>query len=198
MYPNGIKQIIDCFKMLPGIGEKSAERLAFAMLNFEKDTLTNFSNSILKLRDNINRCNVCGNICEGNICNICSNDSRNNSIIFVVEKPKDIFLFEKIGFYNGKYHVLNGLISPLDGINPEDINIDSLITRIKKDNIKEIILALKPSIEGETTTQYIKKIIEPTGIKISRIATGIPLGMEMEYIDTLTLELALEERKNIS
>lgn len=198
MYPNGIKQIIDCFKMLPGIGEKSAERLAFAMLNFEKDTLTNFSNSILKLRDNINRCNVCGNICEGNICNICSNDSRNNSIIFVVEKPKDIFLFEKIGVYNGKYHVLNGLISPLDGINPEDINIDSLITRIKKDNIKEIILALKPSIEGETTTQYIKKIIEPTGIKISRIATGIPLGMEMEYIDTLTLELALEERKNIS
>ena len=198
MYPNGIKQIIDCFKMLPGIGEKSAERLAFAMLNFEKDTLTNFSNSILKLRDNINRCNVCGNICEGNICNICSNDSRNNSIIFVVEKPKDIFLFEKIGVYNGKYHVLNGLISPLDGINPEDINIDSLIKRIKKDNIKEIILALKPSIEGETTTQYIKKIIEPTGIKISRIATGIPLGMEMEYIDTLTLELALEERKNIS
>lgn len=198
MYPNGIKQIIDCFKMLPGIGEKSAERLAFAMLNFEKDTLTNFSNSILKLRDNINRCNVCGYICEGNICNICSNDSRNNSIIFVVEKPKDIFLFEKIGVYNGKYHVLNGLISPLDGINPEDINIDSLITRIKKDNIKEIILALKPSIEGETTTQYIKKIIEPTGIKISRIATGIPLGMEMEYIDTLTLELALEERKNIS
>lgn len=198
MYPIGIKKLIDSFKDLPGIGEKTAERLAFALLNFDKEKQTNFIDAITEVRDKIKKCKICGNFCENDVCDICLNNNRDKKIIFVVEKPKDIYLFEKIGIFKGTYHVLDGLISPLDGVNPEDINISSLVDRIKNDNTNEVILALKPSIEGETTMQYIKKILEKTDVKVSKIATGIPLGTDMEYIDTLTLELALEERKNIS
>ena len=198
MYPNGIRKLIDSFKDLPGIGEKSAERLAFALLNFDKEKKNNFIEAIVEVRDKIKKCKICGNFCEENICDICLNDNRDKNLIFVVEKPKDIYLFEKIGIFKGTYHVLEGLISPLDGVNPEDINISGLINRIENGNVKEVILALKPSVEGETTMQYIKKILEKTNVKVSKIATGIPLGTDMEYIDTLTLEMALEERKNIS
>ena len=198
IYPTGIKNLIESFKNLPGIGDKTAERLTFALVNFDKSLLTDFANAIIDVRDNISRCEVCNNLCEGNVCNICSSDNRDNDVIFVVENAKDIILFEKIGIYNGLYHVLDGLISPLDGINPEDININSLIERVKSNKIKEIILALKPSVEGETTMQYIKKILESYNVKISRIASGIPLGAEMEYIDSMTLEIALEDRINIS
>ncbi len=198
MYPIGIKKLIDSFKDLPGIGEKTAERLAFALLNFDKEKQTNFIDAITEVRDKIKKCKICGNFCENDVCDICLNNNRDKKLIFVVEKPKDIYLFEKIGIFKGTYHVLDGLISPLDGVNPEDINISSLVDRIKNDNTNEVILALKPSIEGETTMQYIKKILEKTDVKVSKIATGIPLGTDMEYIDTLTLELALEERKNIS
>lgn len=198
IYPTGIKNLIESFKNLPGIGDKTAERLTFALVNFDKSLLTDFANAIIDVRDNINRCEVCNNLCEGNVCNICSSNNRDNDVIFVVENAKDIILFEKIGIYNGLYHVLDGLISPLDGINPEDININSLIERVKSNKIKEIILALKPSVEGETTMQYIKKILESYNVKISRIASGIPLGAEMEYIDSMTLEIALEDRINIS
>ena len=198
IYPTGIKNLIESFKNLPGIGDKTAERLTFALVNFDKSLLTYFANAIIDVRDNISRCEVCNNLCEGNVCNICSSNNRDNDVIFVVENAKDIILFEKIGIYNGLYHVLDGLISPLDGINPEDININSLIERVKSNKIKEIILALKPSVEGETTMQYIKKILESYNVKISRIASGIPLGAEMEYIDSMTLEIALEDRINIS
>jgi len=198
IYPNSIKRVIDSFKSLPGVGDKTAERLAFSLINFDKDLLTEFSSAIADIRDNIGRCEICNNICEGNICGICNNDGRKNDVIFVVENPKDIVLFEKIGIYNGLYHVLDGLISPLDGINPEDINIDSLIARVNNSSVKEVIMALKPSVEGETTMQYIKKMLNGTDVKISRIASGIPLGAEMEYLDSMTLEIALEERINIS
>ena len=198
IYPTGIKNLIESFKNLPGIGDKTAERLTFALVNFDKSLLTDFANAIIVVRDNISWCVVCNNLCEGNVCNICSSNNRDNDVIFVVENAKDIILFEKIGIYNGLYHVLDGLISPLDGINPEDININSLIERVKNNKIKEIILALKPSVEGETTMQYIKKILESYNVKISRIASGIPLGAEMEYIDSMTLEIALEDRINIS
>ena len=198
MYPIGIKKLIDSFKDLPGIGEKTAERLAFALLNFDKEKQTNFIDAITEVRDKIKKCKICGNFCENDVCDIWLNNNRDKNIIFVVEKPKDIYLFEKIGIFKGTYHVLDGLISPLDGINPDDINIASLVSRIDNGNVNEVILALKPSIEGETTMQYIKKILENKEVKVSKIATGIPLGTDMEYIDTLTLELALEERKNIS
>ena len=197
MYPNCIKAIIEAFKDLPGIGEKTAERLAFSLISFDKDKLTSFSDAIITARDKIKYCTVCGNITDEDKCSICNDKSRNHKIIFVVEKAKDISLFEKINVFNGMYHVLGGLISPLDGIGPEDVNIDSLIKRIDSDNVEEIILSLKPSIEGETTMQYIKKILGDKNVKVTRIATGIPMGTDIEYIDAMTLEFALEGRKDI-
>ena len=197
MYPNSIKNIIECFKDLPGIGEKTAERLAFSLINFDKEKLTSFSDAICDVRDKLTYCDICGNITENEICDICADKERKSSIIFVVEKAKDISLFEKINIFNGKYHVLGGLISPLEGIGPEDINIDKLLSRIDKEEIDELILALKPSIEGETTMQYIKKVLESKNIKVTRIATGIPIGTDIEYIDSMTLEFAFEGRKDI-
>ena len=197
MYPKCIRNVIDCFKNLPGIGEKTAERLAFSLIGFSKENLTSFSAAITDIRDKITTCEICGNIADSNICNNCSDKERNSNIIFVVEKAKDISLFEKINVYNGKYHVLGGLISPLEGIGPEDINMNSLIDRIDKYNVDELILALKPSIEGETTMQYIKKILGNKKIRVTRIATGIPMGTDIEYIDPMTLEFALEGRKDI-
>lgn len=197
MYPKCIRNVIDCFKNLPGIGEKTAERLAFSLIGFSKENLTSFSAAITDIRDKITTCEICGNIADSNICNICSDKERNSNIIFVVEKAKDISLFEKINIYNGKYHVLGGLISPLDGIGPDNININKLIDRIDKESVHEIIMALKPSIEGETTMQYIKKILENKNVRVTRIATGIPMGTDIEYIDAMTLEFALEGRKDI-
>lgn len=197
MYPKCIRNVIDCFKNLPGIGEKTAERLAFSLIGFSKENLTSFSAAITNIRDKITTCEICGNIADSNICNICSDKERNSNIIFVVEKAKDISLFEKINIYNGRYHVLGGLISPLDGIGPDDININKLIDRIDKESVHEIIMALKPSIDGETTMQYIKKILENKNVRVTRIATGIPMGTDIEYIDAMTLEFALEGRKDI-
>ena len=198
MLPNSLKNLIDCFKSFPGIGSKTAERLAFSMLDFDKNLLTNFSNSILDVRDKICYCDICGNISDSNTCSICSNHERDSLTIFVVEKPKDIILFEKLGIYKGVYHVLNGLISPLDGIGPDDINLKKLLDRIEADHVKEIILALKPSVEGETTMQYRKKILENRDVSVSKIATGVPIGTDMEYIDSLTLEMAIDDRKNMN
>lgn len=197
MYPKCIKNVIDCLKDLPGIGEKTAERLAFSLVGFSKEKLTSFSDAIIEIRDKIGNCVICGNITDSKVCSICLDKERNSNIIFVVEKAKDISLFEKINIYNGKYHVLGGLISPLDGIGPDDVNINSLISRINKEVINEVILALKPSIEGETTMQYIKKVLENSNVKVTRIATGVPIGTDIEYIDPMTLEFALEGRKDI-
>lgn len=197
MYPNGIRNVIDCLKNLPGIGEKSAERMAFSILNFDKEKLDNFAGAILSLKD-IKRCPICNNITDMDICNICGDTSRDDKTIFVVEKPKDIVLFEKMGNYKGKYHVLGGLISPLDGVNPEDINIDNLVKRVKENGVTEVIVVLKPSIEGETTMQYIKKVLSKYDVRVSKIPIGIPMGTEIEYIDSMTLEMAFEDRKDIS
>lgn len=200
MFPNNLKKVIDCFKKFPGIGEKTAERLAFSLLEFNKEQLTVFSEAISDIRDNICYCNVCGNISDNDVCSICSNSNRNDSVVLVVERSKDILLFEKIGVFNGKYHVLNGLISPIDNIGPNDINLNSLIERVKNKKIKEVIFALRPSLEGETTLQYIKKILYSISndIKFSKLATGVPIGTDMEYIDSLTLELAIDERKSLN
>lgn len=197
MYPSSIRNLIDCLKDLPGIGEKSAERLAFSILNFDHDKLDCFSEAISSIK-NIKRCSICNNITDNDLCYICADEKRDNDKIFVVEKAKDIVLFEKMGNYNGKYHVLGSLISPLDGINPEDINIDGLVNRVKDNDISEVIVVLKPSIEGETTMQYINKVLSKYNVKVSKIPIGIPLGAEIEYIDSMTLEMAFEDRKNIS
>lgn len=197
MYPSCMNSLIDSLKNLPGIGEKSAERLAFSILNFDEDKIDKFINSLSDIK-NIKRCPICNNITDSDLCYICGDKSRSNETIFVVEKPKDIILFEKMGNYNGKYHVLDGLISPIDGINPEDINIDNLVDRVVNNNVKEVIIVLKPSIEGETTTQYIKKILTNYDVVVSKIPIGIPMGADIEYIDSMTLEMAFEDRKEVA
>lgn len=197
-YPKSLKDLIDCFKKLPSIGEKSAERMAFSVMNMDVNQIEIFSQSLLNVKNNIKRCKICNNLTETEICEICSDASRNNGVLCVVESPKNVILFEKIGSYTGKYHVLDGLISPLEGITPSDINIKTLLERVESEEIKEIIVAVKPSIEGETTALYISKIFENSPILVSKIAHGVPLGTDMEYIDSLTLELALEDRKKIS
>lgn len=197
MYPNSVRNLIDSLKDLPGIGEKSAERLAFSILNFDKEKIDNFANALNDIK-NIKRCPICNNITDMDKCYICSDTGRDNDTIFVVEKPKDIVLFEKMGNYKGKYHVLGGLISPLEGINPEDINLESLINRVKENNVKEVIVVLKPSIEGETTMQYIKKILSKYDVRVSKIPIGIPMGTDIEYIDSMTLEMAFEDRKDVA
>ena len=197
-YPTTIKNLIECYKKLPGIGEKTAERLALATLNINQETLDIFADSITNVKKRIKRCTKCNNLSEEDLCEICRDDSRDKNTICVVEEPKNVILFEKVGTYKGTYHVLDGLISPLDGITPDQIKIDLLLERIKNDDIKEIIIAVKPSIEGETTSLYIVKLLEGKNITISKIAHGVPLGADMEYIDSLTLEMALEDRKKIS
>lgn len=197
-YPPTILNLIECFKRLPGIGEKTAERLSLSLLQMDPDIIELFSTSLKNIKLKIKKCDICHNLCEDNICEICKDKNRNKDILCVVEEPKNVILFEKLNMFNGYYHVLDGLISPMDGINPEDINIFSLIDRVKKDGIKEIILALKPSIEGETTSLYISKMFEDINVKITKIAYGIPMGAEIDYVDSLTLSLALENRMDIS
>ena len=198
MYPKTITNLIECFKKFPGIGEKTAERLALSCLNMDDETLKLFITSLENSKTKIKHCEKCGNLSEDTECDICKNKNRDNKVICVVEESKNIVLFEKIGTFNGRYHVLNGLISPLDGINPEDINIPLLIKRIEEENVKEIIIAVKPTIEGETTALYIKKLLEGKDVIISKIAHGIPMGADIDYIDPLTLEIALTERSQIS
>ena len=198
MYPDSIRVLIDNLKKLPGVGAKSAERLAFSMLEFDKEKLSNFSDAIINVRDKITRCSVCGCLCDSDVCNICSNLDRDKNTLLVVEKSKDIYLFEKLGVFNGLYHVLDGLISPIDGIGPQDINISKLLNRILNENVKELILALKPSIEGETTMQYIRQLLRDTDVNVTKIATGVPIGTDIEYIDSMTLEMAIDERKKMN
>lgn len=197
-YPKTILNIIEGFKKFPGIGEKTAERMALSTLSMDEDVLELFSKSLKNVKKNIKKCEKCGSLTEDSLCEICKDKTRDQKTLCVVEECKNVILFEKIGTYRGMYHVLNGLISPLDGINPDDIHIADLLKRIKNDKIEEVILALKPSIEGETTALYIKKMLEGEKIKVSKIAHGIPLGAEIDYIDPLTLELAIEDRREIS
>ncbi len=197
MYPESIKSLIESFKYLPGIGEKTAERLAFSILELEDEQIELFSSSLVDVKDKVHKCQTCNTLTENDFCYICSDSTRNSKVLCVVEDTKSVFLFEKLGMFNGKYHVLEGLISPLDGVNPEDIGIDKLLDRIQKEKYEEIIFAFKPSIEGETTALYVKKILDGINIKITRLASGVPIGADMEYVDSLTLERALNDRKEI-
>ena len=181
-YPNTILNLIECFKLLPGIGEKTAERLALSILDADSEMINLFADSLKDSKIKIRRCEKCNNLSESDLCEVCKDKSRNKQVLCVVEEPKNVILFEKLNIFDGYYHVLDGLISPIDGINPEDINISSLINRVKEDNIKEIILALKPSIEGETTSLYISNTLEGTNVKISKIAHWIPIGAEIYYV----------------
>ena len=197
MYPNSLQELIECFKYLPGIGDKSAERMAFAILEMDKEKVEQFSTSLVNAVELVHRCPICNSLTDADECLICKDKTRNQNVLCVVEDPKSVFLFEKLGIFTGKYHVLKGLISPSDGINPEDIELEKLVERVKNDNYSELILAFKPSIEGETTALYIKRILEDPNLKITKLASGIPMGADMEYIDAMTLERAMMDRKGI-
>ena len=194
LYPQTFNNLIECYKKLPGIGEKNAERLAFASLELDDEILEVFSDSLKNIKTKTKHCKICDNLSEEDECMICLDKTRDHKVICVVENTKNLVLFEKTGAFNGIYHVLGGLISPLDGINPEDINLDKLFKRIDEEDIDEVILALKPSVEGETTSLYIQKKLAKKDIKITKIAYGVPMGTDMEYIDAMTLEIALSNR----
>ena len=197
-YPESLNNLINSLKKLPSIGEKSAERLAFAIMNFDEEEILIFSNSIKDVKSKIKKCSICGNITENEICDICLNEGRDKTVICVVEDSKNIITLEKMGTYNGKYHVLNGLISPINGKGPKDIEIDSLIQKVNNNDINEVIIAISPTLEGETTALYISKLLENTKVIVSRIAYGIPMGADMEYLDPMTLSMALNNRNKIS
>ena len=195
MYPKKFERLIESLKHLPGVGTKSAERYAFNILNYSEEEIDEFIDSLKGLKD-IHNCKICGNISDETICDICSDSSRDKSTIIVVQQPKDIIAIEKTNEYHGLYHVLNGAISTSKGIMPEDLNIDSLIERLD-DEIKEVIIATNPTVEGETTALYLAKLLENKNITSSRIAHGLPMGGHLDYADELTLIKAIEGRKKI-
>ena len=198
MFPKCINDLIDNFKKFPGVGQKSAERMAFSLLyDFDDDDIQMFSNNIIDVKKDIKLCKICNCITDQDLCFVCSDKARNKDELIVVENAKDVFLLEKMGTFSGYYHVLGGLISPFDDIGPEDIDLKGLFERVKKDNIKELIFVTKSGIEADTTVLYIKKTLNNNNIVISRVANGIPIGADMDYIDSLTLESALKNRKEV-
>lgn len=198
-YPRVLEELINYLRKLPGVGEKTAERLALSLIELRKEELEDFSTIIKNLPSSLHKCKVCGHLSDEEICMICSSTVRDKNVLCVVEDYKSVFMFERVGSFKGVYHILDGLISPVDGITPDDINIAPLVDRIKNSNKDvEVIIALKPSIEGETTTLYIKKILEKYNVKVSRLSYGIPMGVEIDYLDSLTLERALKDRKEVA
>ena len=192
-YPVAIEKLIEEFAKLPSIGKKSAQRLTLHILNLPKDEVEEFANALVKARGTIKYCSVCGNFTDTDPCAICSNPNREKYIICVVEQPKDIMTMEKVTEFNGLYHVLHGTISPMQGRGPQDIRIRELVARMSGD-VKEVIVATNPTIEGEATAMYISKILKPLDVKVTRIAAGIPVGGDLEYADEVTLSKALEGR----
>ena len=198
IYPSNLANVINYFRKFPGIGEKSAERLALFVINMSSDDVNSFAASMIDSKLNLHPCSICGHITDKEVCDVCSDEKRNKNLICVLEDYKSVFAFERAGNFNGVQHVLNGLISPLNDVNPEDINIASLEKRIKDLDNPEIIIALKSSMEGDTTTLYIQKKLEKENVSISRLSYGIPMGAEIDFLDEITLDRALHDRKLIS
>lgn len=183
---------------LPGVGEKTAVRLAFYTLDMPEKDVQDFAKALTDVKQKLHQCSICGNITEKDPCEICANPSRDQTTIMVVEQPKDVMAFEEMGEYDGLYHVLHGVLSPMDGIGPEEINIKSLITRLQKqDQVKELILALNSTPEGEATAMYISKLVKPAGIKVTRLAAGLAVGSDIEYANSITLKRAVQGRTSL-
>ncbi len=197
-YARPLNQLISQLSKLPGIGGKTAQRLAFYIMNMEEREALSLADSIRQAREKMHYCSICGNLTDQDPCEICQDSRRDPGVLCVVEQPQDIMAMERMKEYTGRYHVLHGVISPMDGIGPEDINLKSLILRLQKeDAVKEVILATNPNIEGEATAMYIAKLLKPSGIKVSRIAHGIPVGGDLEYADEVTLLKAMEGRQTL-
>jgi len=190
-------RLIECFEKLPGIGHKSAQRLAFHVLGLSNGEAEAFANAILEAKKTIGYCHICQNLTEGDICPICSNETRNRSVVCVIADPRDVAAIERTREYKGLYHVLHGVISPLNNIGPDEIRIKELLQRISEGEIKEVIMATNPDTEGEATAIYISRLIKPMGVKVTRLAYGVPVGGNLQYADEITLARAIEGRREL-
>ena len=196
-YAAPLRELIEEFNKLPGIGNKTAQRLAFYVMNLPEEKSAKLANAIINAKKNIRYCSVCQNLSDSEVCNICSNTARDHSIICVMESPRDIMQMERTNEYKGVYHVLHGAISPMDNITPDDIKIKELVARVAEGGIKEVIMATNPNLEGEATSMYISKLLKPFGVKVTKIAHGVPVGGELEFADEVTLGKALNWRVEI-
>lgn len=196
LIPKSFEHLVKFFQILPGVGERTAERFAYAIEKKDLEEITGFADSLIDFKKNIRYCSICNCLSDSDICPICSDENRNNGIICIVEDSKTAFSIDKTNKYNGRFYILNGLISPSDGVNPEDLYLDKLLDTIS--GYKEVILALNPSIEGEITSLYIQKKLSSTNVKISRLSYGVPMGSEIEYLDPLMISKALDDRKFLS
>ncbi len=197
IYPKSIASLIEHFQKFPSVGPKSAQRMAFYLLRMPKSEVEKFAQSMLDAKENTKTCEICFNLSSTSPCEICTSSQRDKSTICVVAETKDLIAIEKTNEYKGLYHVLQGLISPMDGIGADDIRIKELLNRLTDENVREVILALSPSVEGEATSLYLNKLIKPFGIKISRIAFGLPVGADLEYADEITIAKAIEGRREL-
>jgi len=196
IYTESLQRLIENLSKLPGIGSKSAERLSLFIINMQKEDVKDLASSVWKAKQSVNYCRICSNLSESQVCDICSSSARDRSIICIVEEPRDVIALEKSGKFKGIYHVLMGAISPLDGISPDDLTINKLLERINKTKPKELIIATDSDTEGETTALYLKKMVFSLDVKVTRLASGIPMGSQLEYTDHATLARALEARHN--
>ncbi len=197
LYSGHINRLIEELASLPGVGAKSAQRLAFYIIGLPKDRVKRLADSITDARENVHYCKKCYTLTDDELCPICANENRNHRMIMVVENARDLAAYEKTGKYDGVYHVLHGAISPMMGVGPGDIKLSELVQRLQTEDVDEVIIATNSSLEGETTAMYISKLIKPTGIKVTRIASGVPVGGDLEYIDEVTLLRALEGRTEL-
>ena len=197
-YPSSILNLIKNISRLPGIGEKTAERLAMHILHSPRKEAEQLSRSILETKDKIRLCSMCFGLSDGEVCNVCKDRTRDDAILCVVEQPADMVSLEKSGSFQGKYHILSGVLSPMNGVGPDDIRIKGLISRIKEGNVKEVVLATSTSVEGEATAAYIADQLENYTVKVTRIASGIPMGGDLKYIDQVTLRRAMETRRRMT
>lgn len=196
-YPEPIAKLIDSYMKLPGIGQKTATRLAFYTIDMKEEVVNEFAKSLLSVKRDLHFCSVCGNITEEDPCEICRDTTRDRSTILVVEEPKDVMALEKMREYHGLYHVLGGVLSPMEGTGPEDINIPALIKRLHDDTVQEVIIATNATTEGEATAMYLSRLIKPAGIKVTRLAHGLAVGSDIEYADEVTLLKAVEGRREL-
>ncbi|MGX7244909.1 recombination mediator RecR [Enterococcus quebecensis] len=196
-YPEPIAKLVESYMKLPGIGQKTAVRLAFYTLDMKEEDVNAFAKALISVKRDLHFCSICGNITEEDPCEICQDKTRDRSIILVVEEPKDVMAMEKMREYHGLYHVLHGVLSPMEGTGPEDINIASLIQRLHDDEVKEVIIATNATTEGEATAMYLSRLIKPAGIKVTRLAHGLSVGSDIEYADEVTLLKAVEGRREL-
>jgi recombination protein RecR len=197
VYPGSLKRLVEVLCRFPGIGPKTAQRLAFFLLSCSREEVVTIARAMVEAKDRLDFCKICGSLAEGEICPYCSDDNRDQSLLCIIQEPRDVLVIERTGQYRGLYHVLHGALSPLDGIGPEELHFERLLERIAEDKINEVIIATNPNVEGDATAGYLARMLKPHGVRVTRIAFGLPVGGDLEYADDLTLSRALDGRRDM-